>query len=234
MTEATLGSGEMFDAIAERYDSVNRVLSMGMDLRWRRLTVDALAEIEPRCVLDLATGTADLALAVADRIDADVVGIDPSVGMLEVGRRKVDGARVDLRVGDAQALELEDASFDACCMAFGIRNVPDRMRALCEMRRVLRPGGRVAILELNEPREGLLSGLARFWIRSCVPRIGAWLSGDREYRYLQQSIAAFPPPDEFAAMLETAGFESVRVRRLTFGVCCLYVADVPDAAGGAS
>ncbi len=230
MSEATLGSGEMFDAIAERYDSVNRVLSMGMDLRWRRLTVDALAEIEPKRVLDLATGTADLALSVASRIDADVVGIDPSVGMLEVGRTKIGDARVELRVGDAQALELDDASFDAACMAFGIRNVPDRKLALREIRRVLRPGGRVAILELNEPRRGLLAGLARFWIRSCVPRIGAWLSGDREYRYLQESIAAFPPPEEFIEMLHEAGFVDAKVRRLTFGVCCLYVADVPGGA----
>lgn len=228
---ATLGSGEMFDAIAERYDRVNRVLSMGMDLRWRRLTVDALAEIAPKKVLDLATGTADLAIAVAERLDAEVVGIDPSVGMLEVGRRKVAEKNLELRVGDAQALDLPDATFDACCMAFGIRNVPDRARALREIRRVLRPGGRVAILELNEPRRGLLSGLARFWIRACVPRIGAWLSGDREYRYLQESIAAFPPPEQFLEMLADAGFESARVRRLTFGVCCLYVADVP---GGVS
>lgn len=230
-TQATLGSGEMFDAIAERYDRVNRVLSMGMDLRWRRLTVDALAEVEPERVLDLATGTADLAIAVADRLGAHVVGIDPSVGMLEVGRRKISGKTVELRVGDAQALDLPDASMDACCMAFGIRNVPDRARALAEIHRVLRPGGRVAILELNEPRRGLSAGLARFWIRACVPRIGAWLSGDREYRYLQESIAAFPPPETFLEMLAEAGFESARVRRLTFGVCCLYVADVP---GGGS
>lgn len=230
---ATLGSGEMFDAIAERYDSVNRVLSMGMDLRWRRLTVDALAEIEPETVLDLATGTADLAIAVAKRTDADVLGIDPSLGMLEVGRRKIGDYAVELRAGDAQALELADGSFDACCMAFGIRNVPDRPKALREIRRVLRPGGRVAILELNEPRRGIFARLARFWIRSCVPRIGAWLSGDREYRYLQESIAAFPEPERFVEMLEEAGFESARVRRMTFGVCCLYVADVP-AVGEAS
>lgn len=228
-----LGSGAMFDAIAERYDFLNRVLSMGIDRGWRRKTVEALIDssgASPRRVLDLATGTADLALAVSARFpEAEVLGSDPSANMLAIGRTKVDakGAKVTLEVGDAQKLPYADASFDACCMSFGIRNVPDRDAALREMARVVRPGGRVAILELSEPREGMLAFFARLWIRQAVPRIGAFLSGSREYRYLQESIAAFPPPDEFAAQMERAGLRTVATRPLTFGVCCLYVAEVP-------
>lgn len=233
--DARLGSGAMFDAIAHRYDFLNRVLSMGIDHGWRRKTVEALVDgegQEPRRVLDLATGTADLALAVAKRFpDASVVGSDPSSKMLAIGEQKVArlGANVALEVGDAQVLPYPEASFDACCMSFGIRNVPDRSRALREMARVVRPGGRVAILELSEPRDGIMAFFARFWIRRAVPRIGAFLSGQREYRYLQESIAAFPPPEAFTAMLADAGFTPVQTRPLTFGVCCLYVAEVPRA-----
>lgn len=230
------GSGEMFDLIARRYDLLNRVLSMGVDQGWRRQTVRALALPEGARVLDLATGTADLAIQIARRHpDATVVGLDPSQNMLDVGRDKVaplDG-RVRLDLGDAQSLPYDDDHFDGVTIAFGIRNVPDRARALREMARVTRPGGRVAILELSEPQGGILGPLARFHIRVLVPRIGGWLSGSREYRYLQESIAAFPPPDEFADVMEGAGLRVLEVRPLTFGVCCLYVAE-PAASGEAS
>jgi demethylmenaquinone methyltransferase/2-methoxy-6-polyprenyl-1,4-benzoquinol methylase len=228
------GSGAMFDAIAERYDLLNRVMSFGTDRAWRRRTVDALsigAERDAR-VLDLATGTGDLAFEVLARHpDAEVVGVDPSREMMRVAQRKADalglGGRLSLLVGDAEQLPLDDASVDAVCMAFGIRNVPDRPRALREMVRVTRPGGRVAILELGEPRSGPLAGLARVHIRHVVPRLGAWLSGAAEYRYLQQSVAAFPAPEAFAAIMREAGLVVVEVRPLTFGVCTLYVAEAP-------
>ncbi|MEZ4250587.1 MAG: bifunctional demethylmenaquinone methyltransferase/2-methoxy-6-polyprenyl-1,4-benzoquinol methylase UbiE [Polyangiales bacterium] len=232
-TTERLGSGAMFDEIAERYDFLNRVLSMGIDHGWRRKTVQALIDsegTEPKRVLDLATGTADLALAVAKRFpEAKVTGSDPSRNMLAIGEKKVAeaGAQVALEVGDAQRLPYADDSFDACCISFGIRNVPDRDAALREMARVVRPGGRVAILELSEPQKGAMAFFARLWIRQAVPRIGAFLSGSREYRYLQQSIAAFPAPDAFAAQMERAGLRTVATRPLTFGVCCLYVAEVP-------
>lgn len=228
--EATrLGSGAMFDGIADSYDRLNRIISFGVDQGWRRKTVDAMQLAPGYRVLDLATGTADLALMIADRHPGvEVVGVDPSHNMLAIGRDKVRlqqrDDRVRLDAGDAQELPFEDDSFDACCIAFGIRNVPDRPRALREMGRVVRPGGRIAILELSEPRNGLLGPLARFHVHEVVPRLGALLSGAQEYRYLQKSIAAFPSPDAFADIMRGSGLNVEAVRPLTFGVCCLYEA----------
>jgi demethylmenaquinone methyltransferase/2-methoxy-6-polyprenyl-1,4-benzoquinol methylase len=223
------GSGQMFDGIAERYDFVNRVISLGIDQGWRRKTVAAL-ELSPGArVLDLATGTGDLALLVARaEPSAQVIGVDPSERMLDVAREKVEkaglGARVTLSAGNAEQLSFESRSFDGLCIAFGIRNVPDRDRALREMARVTKLGGRVAILELSEPR-GLLGPLARFHVHTVVPWLGALLSGAKEYHYLQRSIAAFPPAEEFAERMRLAGLAVLSVVPLTFGVCHLYVAE---------
>lgn len=229
----TLGSGRMFDRIARRYDLLNRVMSLGTDQRWRRAVVRSLDVREGSRVLDLATGTADLALLLAKE-GASVVGVDPSTRMLEVGREKVERAglteRVTLLEGVGEAIPCETAAFDGACIAFGIRNVPDRPAALREMRRVVRPGGRLAILELNDPREGLMAPLARAHVHGVVPWLGAMLSGDREYAYLARSIAAFPQPDDFAAIVASCGWESVRVRRFTFGVACLFTATNPGRA----
>jgi demethylmenaquinone methyltransferase/2-methoxy-6-polyprenyl-1,4-benzoquinol methylase len=230
---APLGSGQMFDGIAARYDFVNRVISLGVDQRWRRLTVRALELAPGARVLDLATGTADLALLVANaEPTARVVGLDPSEKMLEIGRVKVARDKLDDRVelvcGDAETLPYPDASFDGVCIAFGIRNVPDRDRALREMARVTKPGGHVAILELSEPRGGILGPLARFHVHTVVPFMGALLSGAPEYRYLQRSIAAFPPAEEFAERMRQAGFVVAPPRALTFGVCHLYVGKRPE------
>lgn len=235
--EPRAGSGAMFDRIAHRYDLLNRVLSLGIDQRWRRRTVSALGlgdRPAPARVLDLATGTGDLALLTGRREPgSQLVGLDPAERMLARAAEKVDrarlGERVRLVVGDAEVLPFPDASFDGITMAFGIRNVPDRARALCEMRRVTRPGGRVAILELSEPEGGILGPAARFHVHTVVPWLGALLSGEREYRYLQRSIAAFPPAATFAGMMEEAGLRMLQVDRLTFGVCHLYVGERPSA-----
>lgn len=232
----SLGSGAMFDNIAERYDLLNRVISFGVDQRWRRKTVAALELPANGRALDLATGTADLAIRIArTHPGVQVVGLDPSTGMLEVGRKKVarlaENDRIELVVGDAQSLPFEDASFDGITIAFGIRNVPDRVAALREMARVVRPGGRVAVLELSEPRRGILGPMARFHVHHVVPFVGGIISGSREYRYLQTSIAAFPPPEAFAATMREAGLDVLRIEPLTFGVCCLYVATRKPSGG---
>lgn len=222
------GSGAMFDAIAARYDWMNRLLSFGIDQRWRKRTALALSLRDGARVLDLATGTADLALQVArERSSCHVVGLDPSVKMLEIGRRKVEASglsrRIELLQGDAQALPFPDQSFDGVCIAFGIRNVPDRAKALREMARVTRLGGRIAILELSEPNGGILAPFARFHVHTLVPTLGALLSGAREYRYLQRSIAAFPKASAFSELMASSGIEPLQLMPLTFGVCHLYV-----------
>ncbi len=223
------GSGEMFDAIAPRYDLLNRLLSLGIDQRWRRLLVRRLELTPGARVLDHATGTADLALMIArSEPSVRVLGLDPSAEMLRIGQVKVSAAglseRVELRRGDAERLDgIESHSQDAVSIAFGIRNVPDRLQALREFARVTRPGGRVAVLELSEPQGGLLGPLARWHVHTVVPWLGALLSGAREYRYLQRSIAAFPPPQEFARSMTESGLRVLSIEPLTFGVCHLYV-----------
>lgn len=229
------GSGAMFDGIAERYDLVNRIISFGIDRRWRRRTVRALQTSEPpQKVLDLATGTGDVALEIAAQYaNARITGLDPSPRMLEIAQKKIEqkalGGRIDFVAGDAQALPFPDGAFDGVTIAFGIRNVPDRAKALAEMARVTRPGGRIAILELTEPR-GLLAPLARFHVHTLVPTLGALLSGAREYHYLERSIARFPPAEEFVGLLEQVGIRPLLVQSLTFGVCHLFVGE-PPASG---
>jgi demethylmenaquinone methyltransferase/2-methoxy-6-polyprenyl-1,4-benzoquinol methylase len=246
-----LGSGAMFDRIAHRYDFCNRVLSLGLDRGWRRRTVRALqlAPDAPSRVLDVATGTGDLAIDIARACPgAAVIGLDPSAGMLEVAVRKVAqrglAERVTFVTGDAQELPYGDRELDAATIAFGIRNVPDRAVALRELARVVRPGGRIAVLELNEPSgraapdaplftrftSRVFGGAARFHCRTVVPRLGALLSGAREYAYLQRSVAAFPPAAEFAAIMERSGLRVVDVQPLTFGACTLFVATPAEDA----
>lgn len=224
------GSGQMFDRIAQRYDQMNRLLSMGMDKGWRRRLIDALGPLgEGDTVLDVATGTGDVALAIARRRPGcRVLGVDPSVGMLAVGREKVERAglqqQIALETGDAQALAQADDSMAGATIAFGIRNVPDRDLALREMRRVVRPGGMVAILELSEPRgRSPISAAARVHVHHVVPWLGGLLSGAHEYRYLQRSIAAFPPAGDFSAQMTAAGLQDVTAQALSFGAVTLFV-----------
>jgi len=223
------GSGAMFDNIADRYDLLNRLISLGVDQSWRRKAVNSLNLKQRAQCLDLATGTGDLAIMIAQMCpEVQVTGVDPSVNMLRVGHKKLERVGLDHRIrlieGDAQALPFESRSFEGTSIAFGIRNVPDRKQGLSEMARVTKLGGRVAILELSEPKGGLMGSLARFHVHTVVPFLGSLLSGKKEYRYLQKSIAAFPPAAEFAELMTEAGLQVLEVVPLTFGVAHLYVA----------
>lgn len=226
------GSGAMFDGIAERYDAVNRIISLGVDQSWRRRAVRALEldRYEAPHVLDLATGTGDLAIEIVkSHPNVTVLGVDPSTKMLAVGAQKIAAKGLERRiafgVGEAEALPLEDASVDGLTIAFGIRNVADRPKGLREMARVLRPGARAAILELTDPENGWLRPFARLHIHKIVPALGGLISGRKEYQYLERSIAAFPPASEFVRTIESSGLRSVELVKLTFGVAHIFVCE---------
>jgi len=218
----------MFDRIAPRYDRLNRILSMGIDVAWRREAVrEALADAPAR-VLDVATGTADLALMLKRaRPNAEVLGVDFAEAMLAVGRRKVaqQGIDVTLVHGDALDLPFEADSFDAITVAYGVRNFADVAAGMREMRRVLRHGGRLVVLEFPPPPANLAGRALRWYGRSVMPTIGGWISGDRSaYAYLPASTEAFLTPEALSAVLRSAGFEAVRYRLQSFGVSALHVA----------
>jgi demethylmenaquinone methyltransferase/2-methoxy-6-polyprenyl-1,4-benzoquinol methylase len=215
----------MFDRIAPRYDLLNRVLSAGTDVRWRRACIDFLELSGPARLLDLCTGTADVLIEFLGR-DARHrgLGIDFAAEMLARGRAKLHGleGRASLARADAEALPVREGAFDAATMAFGIRNVEDPARALGEAYRALRRGGRFVVLEFSTPN-GLFGRLYRAYSRHVLPRVGALVSGDRgAYAYLPASIRRFPEPDEFLERLRDAGFERVTRRPLTGGIAQLY------------
>jgi len=220
----------MFDAIAPRYDLLNRVLSAGLDQRWRQRAVDAIRLGPNGRVLDLCTGTADLAIAMAERHpDASVTGVDFSGAMLRLGLAKVRSGSLASRVrmvrGDAAAIPVAADSCDAATIAFGIRNVEEPERALAELARVLRPGSQLAILEFGQPRIPGIRTLYASYFRYVLPFIGRMISHHQSaYSYLPASVGTFPPPAEFAKTIERHGFVSVQAVPLTFGIVYLYVA----------
>ncbi|MBX7183861.1 MAG: ubiquinone/menaquinone biosynthesis methyltransferase [Vicinamibacteria bacterium] len=218
----------MFDAIAPRYDLLNRVLSARVDVAWRLQAVRALAVREGDCILDLATGTGDLLLEELTAGATRSVGADLSFGMLRLARPKFDrGGHPGARVcqSDAERLPFADARFDGASIAFGIRNVLDRAQGLREMRRVVKPGRRVVVLEFHETR-GVIGVVFRFYFNHILPQIGALVSSRAAYSYLPRSVANFESPEGFGALMRAAGLRDVRSRPLTFGIAWLHVGEV--------
>lgn len=218
----------MFDRIAARYDFLNRVLSFGTDIGWRRRALAAARLEAGHTVIDVGAGTGDLSLAAAGR-GARVLAVDLSAGMLSVlGRRCPNGLRTRIQplVGTAEALPAPDASVDRIISGFTVRNVGDLPRALAEFRRVLRPGGRAVILELSHPPSAAFARLYAFYFERVAPALAAALGGDREaYRYLPRSLRPFPDADRLADLLRAAGFRQVTYERLTFGIAAIHIAE---------
>jgi len=219
----------MFSAIAPRYDFLNRVLSAGRDRVWRREAIRATALPPGGRLLDLCTGTGDMALEAARQFPtATVAGVDFSAAMIDLGRRKIARARVADRVrlcvAPAEALPFGDGVFDAVTVAFGLRNVPERRQALAEIRRVLTPAGRAVILEFTTPSRRWFRRVYLWYFHRILPAIGGFISGHPSaYRYLPASVRDFPPPEELAAWMTEAGFHDVSYRFLTAGIAAIHV-----------
>jgi demethylmenaquinone methyltransferase/2-methoxy-6-polyprenyl-1,4-benzoquinol methylase len=225
--------GGLFSAIAGKYDSINRQQSLRRDVFWRKFTADRMRFFNTMRYLDVATGTADLALDVSRRNpDVKVVGVDIADALLKIGRGKAEkqglAGRVELMYGNALDLEFDDGSFDVAGIAFGIRNIRDRLHALSEMRRVVAPGGQVMVLELSYHGTGFLKPLYWIYIKTIIPFMARLFSNNREaYQYLGRSIVDFPAPEEFCGLMQEAGLENVRSWPLTFGVTRLFVGNKP-------
>lgn len=221
---------EMFDSIAPAYDFMNRAMTMGIDRLWRHKAVRLLRDCQHDDILDIATGTGDLAIKLARELDPiAVTGVDLSEGMIEIGRAKVakEGLQevVTLGIGDCLLLPFTDASFDAVTCAYGVRNFADLLAGYSEMHRVLRPGGRAVILELSTPTSPMVRPLYNFYTRHVIPTVGRLVSKDvRAYSYLPESIAAVPQGDAMTAIMLEAGFSQARAIPLTMGVCTIYEA----------
>lgn len=218
----------MFDRIAPTYDLLNRLISAGLDQSWRRRLVRQVLSRSPQRVLDVATGTGDVAIAIARARVPEVHGVDISTGMLARGRTKAASAGLSVTFveGDGLGLPYPDGHFDAVTLAFGLRNYADLARGLAELHRVTRPGGLVAILELTRPRSAVLQALHRTYTHLILPRVGRLISGERSaYAYLPASVSAFPPADEVDAACRDAGLVAVRAQPLAFGAATLFLAE---------
>ena len=221
----------MFDRISPKYDALNHLLSFNIDKVWRRKTAKAVAKSHPNTILDLATGTADLAIAVAKRNPhAHLIGMDISEKMLDIGKAKVAQRKmenqIELRLGDAAALPFENESFDAVTVAFGVRNFEDLYEGLSEISRVMKPGGQAVFLEFSMPEKFPVKQLYRFYFKRLLPFIGKIISKDNNaYSYLPDSVEKFPKPDTFSKSLASFGLGKCKTKRLTMGIATLYISE---------
>ena len=226
--EKRLQVEHMFDDIAPKYDFMNRFLSLGIDVQWRKKAIKRLGKAAPKHILDVATGTGDVAIMTYHMLKPEqIIGVDISQGMLQVGREKIEkaglSAQIELRQADSTALPFEDNSFDAITVAFGVRNFQDLEKGLSEMRRVLKPGGRLSVLEFSRPHNPIFKGLYKFYMDVVTPNVGKLVSQNKEaYSYLNESAKAFPERNDFVKILNSVGFKDTLYKPLTMGICCIY------------
>ena len=219
---------KMFDSIAFRYDFMNRFLSAGVDIRWRKKAIAQLKELQPQRVLDVATGTADVALMTYDALHPQkIIGIDISDGMMELGRKKIEKRNlqqvIELQNGDSETINFPDNSFDAVTVAFGVRNFQNLEKGIGEMLRVLKPGGKIVILEFSRPKQKIFKGLCNFYMKVVAPGAGSIIAGNKDaYAYLNNSVQAFPEREQFTALMKQAGYSNIYYKPLSFGICCYY------------
>ena len=223
------GIRRLFNSIASDYDRLNHILSLNIDKGWRRKAVKEIADKDsPVKVLDVACGTGDFTIEIAKKISAgsEVIGVDISEGMMEIGKEKIlkAGVAAEMSVADCEALPYDQNTFDRIAVGFGVRNFEHLDLGLREMCRVLKPDGKLVILELSLPSNRLVRGCYMLYFQKILPMVGGFLSGDRgAYEYLRTSVLRFPAPDKFIEMLKSAGFEQVEHRPLTFGICRMYI-----------
>ena len=218
---------EMFNKISGRYDFLNHFLSLGIDKGWRKKAVRELADVKPERILDIATGTGDFAIAALKLNPKEVIGVDISQGMLDVGIEKMKKKAVDdiikMRIGDSEALPFEDGYFDALTVGFGVRNYENLEKGLADMLRVLRPGGKAVILEFSKPKKFPMKQLFGFYSKRIIPFLGQRISKDaRAYAYLPESVEAFPEGKAFTDILEKIGYTEVKARLVSGGIATIY------------
>ena len=223
------GIRKLFDNIAGDYDRLNHILSLNIDKSWRRKAVKEIADtVEPLNILDEACGTCDFTIEIVKGAPqgSKVTGIDLSEGMLQIGREKCrkEGITAELQTGDCEAMPYDEGTFDRIGVAFGVRNFENLSKGLTEMLRVLKPGGKLVILELSIPRNPIIRWCYKLYFLKILPAIGGWVSGNRgAYEYLPSSVLRFPAPEKFMEMMQEAGFEQVRKKSFTMGICHMYL-----------
>jgi demethylmenaquinone methyltransferase/2-methoxy-6-polyprenyl-1,4-benzoquinol methylase len=219
---------QMFDRIAPRYDFMNRFLSAGIDRSWRRKAIRRFIKDKPRLLLDVATGTGDMAIMAARMLKPEkIIGIDISEKMLEIGRKKIEkeelGTKIELRAGDGETINFADNSFDGVTMAFGIRNFENLKTGLQEILRVLKPGAQLVILEFSRPVIPGVKNLYRFYMGVVAPQLAKWFSQDKNaYKYLDESARAFPDRRHFEEILKQTGYSDTEWKPISLGICCIY------------